>query len=202
MNHMITINRQFGSGGREIAKRLSDALGIAYYDNEIIRRIAAKTHLAEDFVAVCSENQAWSQSHLSYGATFTMPTFSLSDTIHTTQVDVIKKIAEQEEDCIIVGRCANTFLKEKALKVFIYSSSMDARIDRCYTKVPGEKYISRKDMETKILSVDKQRAKYHRFYTDEIWQDMTGYNLCIDTAYVDIKQAVEMIVMAYNSWKD
>ncbi|WP_317854090.1 cytidylate kinase-like family protein [Chakrabartyella piscis] len=201
MGKVITINRQFGSGGREVAKRLSDALQIAYFDKEIIRRIAAQTNLAEEFVEVCSENQAWSQSHLSYSSTFTMPTFSLSDTIHTTQVNVIQKIVEQGDDCIIVGRCANTLLKDKALKVFIYSSDMDARIDRCYAKVPDEKYISRAEMKERILSVDKQRAKYHRFYTDEIWQDMTGYNLCIDTAYVDIKKAVEMIAMTYQDWE-
>lgn len=199
MNRIITINRQFGSGGREVAKRLSDTLHISYFDKEIIRRIAEQVKLTEEFVEVCSENQAWSQSHLSFANTLTMPTFSLSDAIHTAQVNVVKKIAEQG-DCIIVGRCANEIFQEKALKVFIYCSNMDARIDRCYAKVPNEQYISRKDMEAKILSVDKQRAKYHRFYTDQTWHDMNGYNLCIDTAYVDVKTAVDMVVMAYESW--
>lgn len=164
MNTVITINRQFGSGGREVGKRLADALNIAYFDKEIINKIAEKTHLSPSYIE---------------------------------QTKIIKKLAE-EQSCVIVGRCANNILKDSAFRVFIYSSDIEKRIQRCYDKVPTDKNKSREEMQKMILSIETQRAKYNQYYTGDDWMNMSNYNLCIDTAKVDIKKAVSLIVMALN----
>ena len=198
MNTVITVNRQFGSGGREVGKRLADALNIAYFDKEIISKIAEKTNLSPSFIEQYQEVSATHQYSFTFGRTFSMPVLTPNDTIQIEQTKIIKKLAE-DQPCVIVGRCANDILRETAFRVFIYSSDMEKRIQRCYDKVPADKNKSTAEMKKMILSIDKQRAKYNQYYTGEDWMNMSNYNLCIDTAKVDIKKAVSIIVMALNN---
>ncbi len=191
MNKIITINRQFGSGGREVAKRLADALQIAYYDKALINQIANQTNFSPDFVAEASESM--NNTPLVFANTFTSSILSPADTIQIAQTKFIRELGEKE-DCIIVGRCANSILGEKAFKVFIYASDMETRIERCYAKVPEDRDMPRKKMEKQILAIDKQRAKYHAFSTGQEWADMSNYDLCIDTSKLGVKKAVELIV--------
>ena len=197
MNKIITISRQFGSGGREVGKRLADALMCAYYDKEIIKEVAVKSGLSEEYVEKYSE----STFTRNYPFTFarTVPTTyiqSPSDKLHLTQVNVIKDLSNKG-DCVIVGRCADAILEnQNPFKVFIYSSDMDVRIKRCYEKVPADKEKTRKEMEKMIISVDKQRTKFYSHYEGKIWGNINNYNLCIDTSKVDIKKAVEIILLA------
>ncbi len=195
MNKIITINRQFGSGGREIAKRLSDALKISYYDKELIRQIANKTNFSPDFIAETSETMTYQP--LVFANTFATSLLSPADTVQFAQTEIIRELADKE-DCIIVGRCANSILEERAFKVFIYASDMDSRINRCYEKVPTDNDVPRRKMEKQILSIDKERAKYHSFSTGQEWMDMNNYDLCIDTSKLGVKKAVELIVCGYQ----
>ncbi|WP_317856287.1 cytidylate kinase-like family protein [Chakrabartyella piscis] len=195
MKKIITINRQFGSGGREIAKRLADVLQIAYYDKALINQIAEKTSFSPEFIAEASETMNFQP--LVFANTFASNLLSPADTIQIAQTEFIKEIAEKE-DCIIVGRCANSILEDTAFKVFIYASDMDTRIERCYVKVPADQDMPRKKMEKQILAVDKQRAKYHSFTTGQEWFDMNNYDLCIDTSKMGVKKAVELIVCGYK----
>lgn len=191
MNKIITINRQFSSGGREVAKRLSDALNISYFDNEIINQVATKTDLSPEYISRVSETAALNQYTITFAHTFAnIP--SPIETIQAAQYEFLKELGEKQ-DCIIVGRCANHIFGNKAFKVFIYASDMDSRIERCYDKVPEDKDIPRKKMEKQILAIDKERAKYHRFYGSADWNDMSNYDLCINTSTIDIKKAVEII---------
>lgn len=195
MKNIITINRQFGSGGREVAKRLADVLQIAYYDKELIRQIADKTNFSPEFIAETSETM--NPYPLVFANTFAHTSLSPADTIQIAQTDFIKELAEKE-DCIIVGRCANSILADTAFKVFIYSSDMEERIERCYQKVPNDREMPKKKMEKQILAVDKQRGKYHSFSTGQNWADMSNYDLCIDTSKLGVKKAVELIVVGYH----
>ena len=193
MNKVITISRSFGSGGREIGKRLADALGYGYYDRELVELIATDTGFSKQFIEECSELAITRQYPIHIARTFMMPVQMPSEQIQISQSNIIKELSDKG-DCIFVGRRADYILENKnPLKVFIYCSDMDARVARCNAKNPAE---SQREMKKEILSVDKQRSKYYSYYTGRQWGDMNGYNLCIDTAKVSIKRAVELIMLA------
>ncbi len=197
MGKVITINRQFGSGGREVAKRLADELHIPYYDKEILSKIAEKSELSAEYIGSIIEQKGAFEVALTYSNTFiSTKYYSPMETMQKAQVEVMEQLAEAG-DCIIVGRGSNHILADKAFKVFIYSSDMDARIARCYAKVPADQgKMSKEAMIKHIKKVDKKREKYNKIFSDEKWLCMSGYNLCIDTAKIDIKTAVKLIAEA------
>ena len=197
MKNIITINRQFGSGGREIGKRLADELGWCYYDKELISKIAEETGLCKDFINKHDEKAIYNIYPFSFGKTFTAVYPVPENMIYIAQTNIIREIADAG-DCIIIGRCASHILKDEAFKILVYSSDIDKVIDRCYEKVPADKDKSRKEMENKIKDIDKQRSKYHEFYTGEKRLDINNYNLCIDTAEIPIKEAVKLIASLYK----
>ncbi len=196
MGNVITISRAFGSGGREVGKRLADALGYAYFDKELIDLIAEETGFAKEFIEQHSENGVTRSYPIHVAHSFSLSYPMPSEQLQIAQVNILKKIAA-EQDCVIVGRRADYVLRaENPFKVFVYSSDMGARIARCYDKVPEDAALSEKEMQKKINSIDKERAKYYNYYTAQNWGEMGNYNLCIDTAAVDVKRAVEMLTLA------
>lgn len=198
MKNVITISRSFGSGGREIAKRLADELNFAYYDRELIDAISDETGLSKDYIEQFSEGHISRAYPIHIAQTFLMPVVMPSDSIQIAQTNIIRE-AGNSGNCIIVGRRADYILRElKPFKVFIFSSDMDERIKRCYKKVPEDRVKSPKEMAKEIQKIDKNRAKYYNYYTDQDWGVMKNYNLCIDTSVIDIKKAVELIISALN----
>ncbi len=200
MKKVITISRQFGSGGREIAKALADALGIAFYDKSILAKISAKTEFSEEYVDSIIENKGAIELALTYNNTFISTAYySPVEEVQRAQREVLEHLAEKS-DCVIVGRGSNHILSDIAFKVFIYSTDIDKRIDRCFDKVPEDKLtVSREAMKKRILKIDKKRARYNKIYSDEKWLSMNNYHLCIDTAKIDIKTAVEIIKAAIEN---
>ena len=198
MNKLITINRQFGSGGREVGRRLADKLGIAYYDKELINAIAEKTGFDEKYIEQCDE-QAISGYTFTFARAFSTYQQSPSEQIQIATCKIIKEITHRE-DAIIIGRCANYILEEqKPLSVFIYSSDNDFRVKRCFDKVPSDRESkTEKEMLKDILAIDKKRSKYYEFYTANEWMKMSQYSLCIDTSKVGINNAVDIICTALN----
>ncbi len=201
MNKIITINRQFSSGGREVAKRLADALSFAYYDRELLDIITKQVGLPAEFVEHHDEVYTRSYAY-TFGRTFTSYIQSPSETIQLAYNDIFQQVA-QTHDAVIVGRCANYILEQyQPLKVFIYSSSMAHRVQRCFDKVPEDRASKTdKQMSKQIINTDKQRAKYHEFYTGQTWSNVNNYSLCIDTSKVGIKGAVDIIVKAVEQMK-
>ncbi len=191
MNRIITIGRQFGSGGREFGKRLSDELGYAYYDKEIVTEIAKRTSLAENYVRDIMEKKP--------GTFFPITT---ARTLHTTmvasnhlleqqtavyaeQANLLRELAEKS-DCIIVGCSADYLLKELSpLRIFVYAD-LDARVKRCREK-GEEPTLDDKQLRKKILRVDKNRAKHYQYYTGQKWGAREHYDLCINTSISSIK---------------
>ncbi len=199
MGNIITISRTFGSGGREVGKRLAEALGYAYYDKELINLIAEETGFAKEFVERYSESGFGQTYAIHTARTFTLPYQMPGEQLQIAQSNILKKIAE-EGNCVIVGRRADYILRGyDPLKIFIYASDMDGRIERCYAKVPDEKKISQKEMQKNILAIDKDRAKYYNYFCDQKWGDMHNYNICIDTSKVAVKKAVDMLVAVQTS---
>ena len=194
MNQIITIGREFGSGGRELGKRLSELLGYAYYDKEIINEIAKRTQLAESYVQHIVEKGNAIYFPITIGRTLHPATTvnDLAATVYTEQANVLREMAERS-DCIIVGRCADYILRElRPLRLFVYAD-MDARIERCKQKAEESEGLNDKQLKKKIRSIDKERALYYRYYTGRTWGDHANYDLCVNTSSVSVKECAEML---------
>lgn len=188
MKHVvITIGREYGSGGRLIAKQLSEELGITFYDKELITAVARKTGFSENFIRD-SEHQRPTNSFL-YDLYTAVQTPSVPDQVFIAQAKVIKEAASRES-CVIVGRCADYILRDKAdcLKVFIHAD-MAFRAERI-VKVYGEREQS---PEQRLRDKDKRRAAYHRFYTDMKWGHAQNYHITLNSGVLGIDRCVDII---------
>ena len=190
-NRVITISREFGSGGRTIGKKVAEELGIPCYDSELIQRIAQESGFAESYIKDAGEYapSGFLSSMLSnraFGETN-------EDYLWTIQQKIISELAEKES-CVIVGRCADYILRDKAdcLKIFIHAS-MDYRAERI-VKVYGEREQSPKE---RLKEKDKRRAVYHRFYTDMKWGYAQNYHITLDSGVLGIDKCVEIIKQLY-----
>ncbi|MBE7033002.1 MAG: cytidylate kinase-like family protein [Ruminococcaceae bacterium] len=188
---IVTIGREFGSGGREIGLKLSEKLGIPFYDKELILHTAEKTNLEESIIEKYDEQHsfpAFSSSNI-----FDIYQMPMSDRIYIAQADVIRDIAAKES-CIIVGRCADFILDENpdVFKVFI-TAPMKDKVERKRHILEGKKDS---EIENHIAKIDKKRAKYYTYYTDRTWGKASTYNLCIDSSILGIDGTVELIAKA------
>ena len=163
MSRIITVGREFGSGGREIGRKLAQALGIAYYDHEIVTELIRRTNLAEEYIRSIEEKNPVPVFAVTTGRTF----LSIGNPLAEQQVSVlseegriIQEMAEKS-DCVIVGRRADYILRDKnPLKLFIYAD-MDFKMQRCREWEHFGEEITDKALRQKIISVDKERAKYY-----------------------------------------
>lgn len=197
MSNIITITREFGSGGREVGKRLGDLLNLPYYDKEILTKIAQESGLSPEYV----EKHSTKITHaypISVGRTFIAPpTASLSDQIFTTQAKIIRQLAE-EGSCIIVGRCGDFFLRElNPLSINIHAS-IEARVQRCFEKGEDDLHLSEKEMRQKILNVDKSRKKYYEYYTGQKWHAAENYSVSVSTSKFGVKETAKMLAELYR----
>lgn len=190
-NRVITISRQFGSGGRTIGKEVAEKLGIPCYDQELIEKIAEDTGLTAEFVSDHTENTLYgtliASAFNTYSATATQ------DYLWDIQVKIISELAEKGP-CVIVGRCADYILRDKAdcLKVFIFADD-DSRADRIINL-----YGVKEDSPQKRLAKkDKRRAAYYRFYTDIEWGDVKNYHISLNSGEIGIEKCVDIIASLY-----
>lgn len=198
MHKIITISREFGSGGREIGKRLADQLGYAYYDREIITMLAASTGMCEQYIENQNEKGVnpypfqFAKSFASYAKIQSNQTDLL-----VQQQKVIKQIAEKG-NCIIVGRGADVILKEyHPLNLFVYAD-VDSKIKRCLEK--GEVTITPKALAKKIKEIDVQRKKYHDMIAESEWGKKENYHLCINTSQIEIKTIIKALAFYIENW--
>lgn len=192
-NRIITISRQFGSGGRTIGKEAAEKLGIPCYDYELIQQISKKSGLAEEYIAEQGEDTP----HSSWlGNMFTARSAdgkSTQDYLWLAQRKVILELAEKES-CVIVGRCADFILKDAAdcLKVFIHAD-MEKRAERI-VKLYGEREES---PEKRLKDKDKKRKIYYQFYTEMEWGMAQNYHISLDSGALGIEKCVEIIADLY-----
>ena len=198
MNRIITIGREFGSGGREFGRRLSEKLGFAYYDQEIISEISKRTSLSEQYVQAIAEHRPSFSFPIHIGQSFYAlenPAFEQTMMIYQEQARIITEMADRS-DCVIVGRCADHILKEhRPFRIFIYAD-MESKIKRCREKGSEEK-LSNKELRQKISRIDQKRAKYYEFYTGHSWGDKLNFDLCINTTQTAIKEIVPVIAKLF-----
>ena len=190
-NRVITISREFGSGGRTIGKKVAEQLGIPCYDAEIIQKMVNETGFTPEYVKEAGEYTPG--GFLS--SAFSNRLFGLTneDILWEHQYKVITELA-QKGPCVIVGRCADYILQDKAdcLKVFIHAD-MDFRARRI-VEVYGEREQS---PEERLRDKDKRRAAYHRFYTDMKWGYAQNYHLTLNSGVLGIDQCVNIIASLY-----
>lgn len=188
MGYIITIARQFSSGGREFGRRLADELKIAYYDKEILDDIAKKTPFSMAYIKEVSEHRPIILPPINYGHSFTLyPDISMQQTIEvqTTQNDLIKEYANQSS-CVIIGRGADYTLRDmKPFRIFVYAD-IENRIERCRQR-EGNEHLTDKELKKMILRIDKKRRDYYEYYTGLKWGDKDNYDLLINTSNLDIK---------------
>ena len=190
-NRIITISREFGSGGRTIGKMVAEKLGIPCYDAEIIQKMADETGFAPEYVKEAGE---YSQGSF-FSAAFSNRMFGPTneDILWQHQYRVITELAEKGP-CIIVGRCADYILEDKAdcLKVFIHAD-LEFRAKRI-VEVYGERAES---PEERIKDKDKRRAAYHRFYTNMKWGYAQNYDLTLNSGVLGIDNCVDIITSLF-----
>lgn len=196
---IITISREFGSGGRELGKRLAQGLNIGYYDTEILTEISKMTNLDQDFITNISE-QGIPSFNLHFGHTFGSAINQTALDVVVAQQKVIKQIAEAN-NCVIVGRCADKILKDmNPLKIFVYAD-MDSKLKRCREKNPSED-LTDKQLIKKIKQIDNGRKRMYEFVTGNEWGDHKNYNICINTSGLNIKSVVPCLVDYAKKWFD
>lgn len=190
-NRIITISREFGSGGRTIGKKVAEKLGIPCYDAELIQKIAEESGFTESYIK--EEGEYTSGSWLSAALTNRSMGPTNQDKLWTIQQNIILDLA-QKNSCVIVGRCADHILRDKAdcLRVFIHSS-MEHRAERI-VKEYGE---SDKTPEQRLKDKDKRRASYYRFYTDVKWGQAQNYHICLDSGELGLEKCIEIIADLY-----
>lgn len=189
MSNIITISRNFGSGGRTIGKNLAEKLGIPCYDREIIEEVAARSGFTKNYIEDKGEygypnllGNLFTNRHYYQGQTN-------EDNIWQYQHQFILDVAEQGP-CVIVGRCADYILRERTdvLRVFIHAD-MDFRANRI-VNVYGERQAS---PEKRLRDKDKRRAAYYQFYTSVTWGDARNYHISLDSGKIGIDKCVDIL---------
>lgn len=202
MDKIVTIGREFGSGGRETGIRLAQKLGIPFYDKELISLAAKEGGLDKNFVEA-HEEQAPALLTPNFGrqdfSSF-MYQPSYSDTIFFRQCDVLKQIAEKGP-CVIVGRCADYVLRSYGtVNIFIYSD-MESKILRKRAMAPEKAAYTDEEMAKWIANVNKGRKKYYEHYSGKRWGDVENYDLCVSTTRTGVDGAVATIMMFLENFK-
>lgn len=200
MRRIITIGREFGSGGRELGRRLAEELGIEYYDKEIITEIARHTELSEAYIAEVVEGKHHSLYPITIGHSisyFNDYTVKQLQTVLIAQNKIISELAEKS-DCVIVGRCADYILREKKPYKFFVYADIESRTKRCIERESGGEHYTEKQMKRRIKAIDKNRARYYNFYTGLKWGDKSNYDMCINTTDTVIKDIVPIIAKMFK----
>ena len=191
---IITVSREFGSGGRTVGKRVAELLGVPYYDKELVKKVAVETGFDEKFIEQQGEYASPWKNLLSYafsGAGMRQPMNGLSadDFLWAMQRQVILDLADKGP-CVILGRCADYILKDRSdvLNVFIYADKAyrAERIVRLYGQ-------SDKKPEDRLEDKDKRRSVNYKHYTGQNWGEMRNYDLCLNSAVFSEDTCTQLI---------
>lgn len=193
---IITIGREYGSGGREIGQAVAKALGISFYDKQIISLAAKKSGLSDEFIANNEQRMRgglmvnFATASAYSGGFFSSQLLSLSESIFISQAQVIRDIANKES-AVIVGRCADYILaeRENTINVFIHAPQ-EERVKRIMRLHNIDEAAAIKE----ILTSDKERGNHYFRYTDRKWGKAQNYDICINSALMGVEKTAEMLV--------
>lgn len=182
---VITVSREYGSGGRYVGRLIADKLGIKFYDKEIITKLAEATGLSEEYIEN-NEQKRDASAILNNGFYMGLDN---ADELFVKETELIKELAAKDS-CVIIGRCADFILKDEknVIKVFVYSG-MEDKIKRA-TQIYGyEEDKAKKEIER----IDKLRANHYKHYTDKDWKDFSNYDICINSDLLGVEKSAEVI---------
>ena len=196
---VITISREFGSGGRIIGRRLAEKLNVPYYDKELLDKIAEDSGFSKEMIEGAEKR---AKNSFLYSLASAMGTgeagpesLSLNERFFLAQFDSIRKLAEEEGSCVIVGRCADYILRDLpyATNVFIYAEEAD-KIKRAV-----EEYGVPEESVRKLMrDTDKARANYYAYHTGHKWGEPVNYHISLDSGYLEVEDAVDIIIEYSN----
>ena len=178
---IITISREYGSGGRYIGRLVADKLGIKFYDKDLIKIVSKEAGMTEDFIEENEQKREWGSSLNSE--------YNSNDKLFIAETKVIKEIASNQS-CVIIGRCSDFILQDRknVFNVFVYSD-MENRIKRAI-----EFYgIDKTKAEKEIKRIDKLRANHYKYYTEKEWNNHTNYDICINSDLLGVEKTAEII---------
>ena len=182
---IITISREYGSGGRYVGKLVADKLGIKLYDKEFITKVAKETGLSEEYIEN-NEQKRDVLDTINNGYYFGLTN---CDELYLKEAELIKEVANKES-CVIIGRCADFILqdKENVIKVFVYSNMKD-KIKRA-TEIYG---FDKTKAEKEIKRIDKLRANHYKYYTEKEWNNYANYDMCINSDALGVEKTADLI---------
>ncbi len=188
---IITVSREFGSGGREIGMRLARELGLQYFDKEIVAEIADRTELDEHYVETVLDKGGYKSFSFSFGRS--LPMISAAPDVVTdvlvAQQQVIRALGAKG-NCLVVGRCAEELLKQyKPFRIFVYADD-ESKIKRCRARASENENYSDKQLIKKFREIDKGRKQLHDLVSPNEWGVRSEYELMINTSRVDIDKII------------
>ena len=197
---IITISRQFGSGGREIGKRLADLLGWDYYDREIIETLCEQEGLDADYVKRVIHNHEWNQVPIHFKQSFSQlgdnSAWQLS--FLKKESDIIRRIAESGQDCIIVGREADILLEDyHPFRIYV-CADIESRLKRCMEREAGD--LSEKEILKRIRKIDKNRKQTRDVLTAANDEPALSFELTVNVTDWDIKKLVPTVAKMAEEW--
>ncbi|MBD5118385.1 MAG: cytidylate kinase-like family protein [Clostridiales bacterium] len=199
---IVTISREFGSGGRELGKRLADTLGFDYYDREIITAIAQAQGMDENYVEKALEGGMWQHIPLTYGQAFASG--AVMQTAQTgllvEQRRVIEGIAKAGRDCVIVGRDADILLADRKPFTMFVCADMDAKVRRCMERAREGEDLSRKAITQNITRIDKARARSREMISGSKWGHGASYHMTVNTSGWEIKELTGAVADFVTRW--
>lgn len=200
--NIITISREFGSGGRELGKRLADLTGYDYYDSEIIAAVAKNSGLDPDYVESVLTDHGWQNLSLTYRSTLSSASYIQSSQIHllVEQKKVIEQIAALGKDCIIVGRNADMILGDyQPFSIFVCAQTA-AKVRRCMERAADNEKLTEKELIRKMKQIDKARSQTRDLMGGLEWGRRDAYHLTVNTTNWEIKELAPAVADFAAHW--
>ena len=199
---IITISREFGSGGRELGKRLADRLGFDYYDSEIISAVAKNSGLDPHYVTSRLEDHGWQNFPVTFRGTLSSSAYMQASKVQLLieQKKVIEEIAALGKDCVIVGRNADVLLQTyRPFRIFVCAET-EAKLRRCRERASEKETLTDKELLRRMKEIDRARAKTREFLSGSEWGDRNAYHLTVNTSDWTIKALVPAVADFASAW--
>ena len=200
--NIITISREFGSGGRELGKRLADLMEFHYYDSEIISAVAEKSGQDARYVEAALNNCEWQDYPITYRRTIGSAAYMQSNKVNLLlqQKRVLEEIAALGQDCVIVGRNADVILHEYyPFNIFVCAET-EAKVKRCLERAEEDEKLTEKELIRRMKQIDKMRAQTRAILSGSSWGQCKSYHLTVNTTDWDIKELTPAVADYAARW--
>ena len=200
--NIITISREFASGGRELGKRLADLLEYDYYDSEIISAVARESGMNANYVASTLDNHGWKNQAITFRGTLASAAYVQSSkvTLLVEQKKVIEGIAALGKDCVIVGRNADVILREyRPFNIFVCASK-EAKVKRCMERAPEGEKLTERELLRRMKKIDDVRSQTREIMSGTAFGQRDAYHITVNTTEWEIKELVPAVADFATCW--